>query len=260
MSSLSPYIVAADPVIPMLVAEAQGDAEVLGLVLLGSRSLGLINPESDYDVAFVVKDDAAQRYSTQGQPARGHTVYPPIDTTDLFTVALGQLRREQVADWMLPAWADARILYDRDGRTTAALDAMRSMSVTEAERQVAQWYDTYLNALYRSLKAWRQGNMLGGRLEAVESIAPLLHTLYALERRWRPYSSRLSVHLSALACQGWDVDELRSLLVALAATGDPCLQQQVARQVVALLHARGFDYVVQEWHGQIEHALAWTFT
>ena len=160
---------------------------------------------------------------------------------------------------MLPTWADARVLYDRDGATTRAIEALRRMPEDEARAQVAEWYDTYLNALYRSLKSWRRGNSLGGRLEAVESIDPLLRTLYALERRWRPYSSRLSVHLHDLAGQGWDADELRSLLLSLAATGDPGLQQQVARRVVALLRARGFDHVVQEWHGQIEQVLAWTF-
>jgi len=169
------------------------------------------------------------------------------------------LRRESVATWTLPTWADARILYDRDGATTRAVEALRRMPEDEASVQVAEWYDTYLNALYRSLKSWRRGNSLGGRLEAVESIDALLRTLYALERRWRPYSSRLGVHLHELTGQGWDAGELRALLLSLAATGDPGLQQQVARHVVALLHDRGFDHVVREWHGQIEQVLAWTF-
>jgi len=254
-----PYAVEADPVIHMLIAEATADADVIGLVLMGSRSVGVISPESDYDVYFVVTDEAMACYDRQGRPSRGRTVDPPIDTTDLFTVAIGMLRRESVAAWTLPTWADARILYDRDGATTRAVETLRHMPEDEASVQVAEWYDTYLNALFRSLKSWRRGNSLGGRLEAVESIDALLRTLYALERRWRPYSSRLSAHLQELAGQGWDADELRSLLLSLAATADPGLQQQVARRVVALLRDRGFDHVVREWHGQIEQALAWTF-
>jgi len=259
MSSSMPYAVEADPVIHMLIAEATADADVIGLVLMGSRSVGVISPESDYDVYFVVTDEAMACYDRQGRPSRGRAVDPPIDTTDLFTVAIGMLRRESVAAWTLPTWADARILYDRDGATTRAVETLRHMPEDEASVQVAEWYDTYLNALFRSLKSWRRGNSLGGRLEAVESIDALLRTLYALERRWRPYSSRLSAHLQELAGQGWDADELRSLLLSLAATADPGLQQQVARRVVALLRDRGFDHVVREWHGQIEQALAWTF-
>jgi len=254
-----PYTIEADPVISGLVVEATADADVIGLVLMGSRSVGIVTPESDYDVYFVVTDEGMTGYDEQGRPARGRTVDPPIDTTDIFTIAVGSLRRENVAAWTLPTWADARILYDRDGATTRAVDALRRMPEDEVSAQVAEWYDTYLNALYRSLKSWRRGNLLGGRLEAVESIDALLRTLYALERRWRPYSSRLGAHLHELAGQGWDAGELRSLLLSLAATGDPGLQQQVAWRVVALLRDRGFDHIVREWHGQIEQALAWTF-
>jgi hypothetical protein len=86
-----------------------------------------------------------------------------------------------------------------------------------------------------------------------------VHTLFALERRWCPYSSRLHLHLGDLAGQGWDRDELRSILLLLASTGDPRVQQQVARRVVALLRERGFDQVLQAWHGQIERVLSWSF-
>ncbi len=149
-----------------LAAEATADADVIGLVLMGSRSVGVITPESDYDVYFVVTDEAMARYDEQGRPARGRSVDPPIDTTDLFAVAISMLRREGVATWTLPTWADARILYDRDGATTRAIEALRRMPEDEASVQVADWYDTYLNAPYRSLKSWRRGNSLGGRLEA----------------------------------------------------------------------------------------------
>lgn len=259
MSSFVPYAIANDPVLQMLISEATADIDVIGLVLSGSRAVELVTPESDYDIYFVVTDEAIARYKEQGLPRRGHTVDPPIETTDLFNEPIGWFQRESLPAWTMPTWAEACILYDRDGATARAFEALRYMTENEAAAQAAEWYDTYLNALYRSLKAWRRGNMLGGRLEAVESIDALLRTLYALERRWRPYSDHLVAHLDELAGQGWAEDEVRSYLLSLAGTGDPVIQQQLARRVIALVRDRGFDRVMHEWHGQIEQALAWTF-
>jgi len=253
------YVIEDDPIVAMLVAEAEADEDVIGLILMGSRSVRLVDLESDYDAYFVVTDEAMAHYDKSSLPPRGHTVQPPINTEDLFTMALSGFYRENLPTWTLPMWADAYVLYDRDGAVTKVIDALRLMPEDESSVQVSEWYDTYLNSLYRSLKCWRRGNALGGRLEAVESIDALLHTLYALERRWRPYSSRLVVHLHELDGQGWAKDELRTLLLSLAATGDPAVQQHIAQRVTALLGDRGFDHILQEWHGQIEQALSWSF-
>lgn len=257
----TPYDPQCDPVIGLLIGEAEADPDVLGLVLLGSRSVGDIDAESDYDVTFVVTDEAMDRYQhTEEVPRRGFTIDPPIDTTDIATVALVKLRPEHTIAWMLPAWSDAYVCYDRTGETTRAVDALRFMSEERARDETANWYDTYLNALYRSLKAWKRGNALGGRLEAAASVSALVHTLFALERRWCPYGSRLFLHLDNLAGQGWKGDGLRSILLTLASTGDPHFQQDIARRITALLRDRGFDHVLQAWHGQIERVLNWTFS
>jgi hypothetical protein len=64
-------------------------------------------------------------------------------------------------------------------------------------------------------------------------------------------------NLAALASQGWQPDELRTILLALIATGDPAQQQEVARRVVGLLRERGFHAVYESWDGKIDQALAW---
>jgi predicted nucleotidyltransferase len=167
----TPYEPHADPVVQFLIVEARADPDVLGLVLLGSRSVGDIDAESDYDVTFVVTDEAMERYQRSGHlPPRGLTIEPPIDTTDIGTTALGELCLDQIVAWMLPAWADARVLYDRTGETTRGVDALRFMPLDRAQDEIARWYDTYLNAFYRSLKAWKRGNAFGGHLEAAESV------------------------------------------------------------------------------------------
>jgi predicted nucleotidyltransferase len=255
-----PYDPYADPVIQALIAEAQADPDAIGLVLTGSRALGEATDESDYDVIFVVTDEAIARYEQAGrQPVRGASIAPPIDTEDIWSDSSGSLQLGKQVDWMLPAYAESLVLYDRTGETARVIDAIRRMPEERAREEASRCYDGYLNALYRSLKCWRRGNRLGGRLEAADSIGGLLSTLFALERRWTPYRSRLHHHLHHLEGQGWADGELQTFLLDLAGTGDPRRQQELAHRVVALLSDRGHHAVYEDWGGKIDTALAWEF-
>jgi esterase/lipase superfamily enzyme len=255
------YDVHTDEVLQALIREAAADPEVLGLVLTGSRAVGAVTPESDYDLIFVVTDAALARYEqTHTAPARGMTITPPISTADIWHASPSNLQRDTVVAWMLPAYAEARILFDRTGETTRLLDALQHMPAEHAAAAVAGWYDAYLNGVYRSLKAWRRGNELGARLEAAQTAAALLHVLFGLERHWRPFSSRLMFHLDKLDGQGWQPGEVRDILLDLISTGDPRRQQVVAQRVAALLRDRGFGHVYDGWEGQIDQALTWNFS
>lgn len=254
------YDLHTDTVIQALIAEASADPDVIGLVLTGSRAIGGVAPDSDYDVVFVVTDAALTRYQqTQTTPARATTIIPPISTNDIWHEAPSTLHLDKVVDWMLPAWAESQVLYDRTGETAAVIDALRRMPADRVSQVVRTWYDAYLNGLYRSLKAWRRGNELGARLEAAQTADYLITLLFALEGRWRPYSSRLGFHLDKLAIQGWQPAELQHSLLDLITTGDPGRQQALARRVTALLRERSFGHVYDDWDGQIEQALHWRF-
>lgn len=75
------YNIGTDAVIQALIAEAKADPDVIGLVLLGSRAIGGVTSESDYDAIFVVTNEAAAHYEqTQMVPVRGTTIVPPINT------------------------------------------------------------------------------------------------------------------------------------------------------------------------------------
>ncbi len=251
-----PYHVEGDPVISALRAEAEADPSVIGIVVTGSRAVGVVTDESDYDVIFVVTDATMERY-IQGQaaPVRGQTVHPPISTGDIWDDSL-QALRDMASN---PDMAGAVVVYDRTGETTAVIDALRRIPADLARDLIASSYDGYLNNLYRSLKSWRRGNELGGRLEAAGTVDPLLHTLFALEGHWRPFSSRLYLHLDKLSGQGWQPDELPGILLDLISTGNPRRQQELARRVAQLLRERGYEHVYQSWDGQIDTALAWSF-
>jgi hypothetical protein len=247
-----------DPVLQMLIAEAEADPDVIGLILTGSRGAGAVHPESDYDVCFLVTDAAYDRYEREGQhPHRGATLDPQQDIWD---ECPRRFYQAEIPAWEIPGFAEGRVLLDKTGETAAALAAFTTMTEVQARATAANQYDDYLNGLYRSLKAWRRGNELGARLQAAESAFALLHILFALERRHPPYHDRLWLHLDSLASQGWQPGELRAILLDLISTGAPQRQQAIARRVVALMHERGYEEVYTAWDGQIDTILIWIFT
>jgi hypothetical protein len=249
------YNIDDDPVVHALKAEAAADSDVIGLVVTGSRASGVVTDESDYDVIFVVTDEALDRYTRENSsPQRGGTVDPPINTTDIWH----ESPRTLPLDISLRMDA-SRVVFDRTGETTAIFERLWRMPEEEAHKAIPQWYDAYLNGMYRSLKSWRRGNELGGRVEAAQTADLLLHVLFAIEGHWRPFSSRLYLHLDKLSTQGWQPGELPSILLDLITTGDPGRQQDLARHVARLMHERGYGHVYDSWDGQIDQALAWRF-
>ena len=227
--------------------------------MTSSRTLGFVTPESDYDVIFVVTDQALAQYAQMHSSLQRGVTITPVGKADIWHDSPSNLQLGKVEPWKLPAFAEALVLYDRTGETRRLMDALRQMPEDQAKAEIEYWYDTYLNGLYRSLKAWRWGNELGGRMEAAQTADYLLYVLFALERRWRPYSNRLFFHLNKLEGQGWNSGELSTILLDLISTGNPSRQQAVARRVAALLQERGFGHVYDAWDGQIDQVLAWVF-
>lgn len=131
--------------------------------------------------------------------------------------------------WYTAAFVDADIVLDKGG----VADALRKIVDRAGEiayERVPQEYDAYLNYWVRSLKAWRKGDELGGRLHAAASTLPLVNLLFGLERRWPPYLDRLESRLSALeAAQGWEPGELRAALLGLLDDGGPARQRCCVR-------------------------------
>lgn len=257
---LLPYDSHSDPIIQALIAEAEADPDVIGLLLSGSRGAGVVHAESDYDVCFVVTDAALTRYGPEENwPIRGATANLPVKA-DIWHQSPDTLTVVSQPDWELPGYAEAQVLFDKTGETATALAALIHITAEQARATAAAAYDDYLNGLYRSLKAWRRGNELGARLQAAESAYSLLRMLFALERRHRPYHDRLWLHLDTLSGQGWQPDEVRTILLDLLTHGAPHRQQAIARRVVALMQERGFRHVYDEWDGQIDQILGWIFS
>jgi hypothetical protein len=146
-----------EPELVALSEQAQGDPDAVGLVLFGSAATGSAHDESDLDVFYVHRGEPLP-------PRERHGRLEIVPTT------MEELRT--APDWLKPALAYGRVIWDETGELASVLEAARMISHDET----AQLYDGYLNDFFRSMKAWRRGNDRTDRVRALTAIpgrAPL---------------------------------------------------------------------------------------
>ncbi len=252
---------AGDPVLAHLLGEATEDPETVGLILGGSRGAAMGDAESDYDLLWVLSEEAYAARAARADPLAGKlrpiTGIPYVDLGYTCPRRLHELAANP--SWRTPAFTTAQVLLDKTGEVAAAVQAIVTVPEERAREDAARAFDAYLNAFYRSLKAWRRGNELGARLQAAESTTHLIRTLFALARRWPPYHDRLSTQLALLDEQGWPPSYLHDTLLGILRTGDPRLQQELETEVETLLRAHGLGNVVDGWGGEIERVRGFLF-
>lgn len=242
-----------DSILGPIVQHSEHDSHTVGLILSGSRGAGMADDASDYDLIRVLTDSAYAERQGSGAPMQ---IYGDIEGRRVLDVVYScpaQLEGlAAVPDWQTPAFLTARVLLDKTGEVTAALQAIVTMPVESVPSEVARQFDGYLNAFYRSVKAARRGNELGARMHAGESMVYLTRTLFALEGRWTPYHDRLVGALDMLQGQGWETGELRESMLAVLRTADADVQVELGLRVESLLRDRGFGSVIDAWGGEIE--------
>jgi hypothetical protein len=249
-----------DPILDRMIEAARADPETLGLILDGSRGAGCGDAESDYDLSWVLTDAAYHSRQERGESAREVVRHPGEPKLDLcYTCPEKLSRNAREHGWWTPGQAMARVVLDKTGEVTVAHAAIARMPEEKARVDIPAWFDAYLNGFYRSMKAWRRGNELGGRLECAESLMHLTRLLFTLERRWPPYHDRLYVMWADLAVQEWPPGYLREVFLDLMRSGDPTVQQELEDRVELLLRSRGYAHVVAAWEGEIERVKAFRF-
>jgi predicted nucleotidyltransferase len=218
-----------EPELDELILAAQADPAAVAVVLFGSAAAGSAHEESDLDVWYVVRDDPAPR-SRRGR-------------LELIPTTLEELRG--APDWLKPALAYARVLWDATGDVLPVLEAARTVS----REETAELYDAYLNDLYRSLKAWRRGLELPARVECGRSLRFLGELILGLDGRRAPYPKEWTGRLGAL----------EPLFLDVARTADPALQQRLCAAVVEVAAAAGYADVYDAWQGDIDTVLDFEF-
>ena len=219
-----------EPELVALSEQAQGDPDAVALVLFGSAATGSAHEESDLDVFYVHRGEPLPP-----RERRGRLEIVPTTMEELRTAP----------DWLKPALAYGRVIWDETGELTSVLEAARTISHDET----AQLYDGYLNDFFRSMKAWRRGNELAGRIESGRSLRFLGELLFALDGLRAPYPKEWQGRLG----------ELEPLILEVARTGAPQRQQELCSRVRDRAAQRGYAHVHDAWMGDIDLALAFDF-
>jgi hypothetical protein len=108
-----------------------------------------------------------------------------------------------------------------DGEIAAIVDRKRRLTADEAKAIVDADFDDAINSIYRALKSAEAARVREARLDAIEAIAPLLTTIFALERRVRPFNRWLEHDLALEPLAMPAVADLLSRVDALAVEATP---------------------------------------
>ncbi len=228
-------------VLDELAAEVADDPDSIGLILHGSRAAGVHGPDSDYDLVWVVTGDA---YAARRERGELREKRPGALMADIVYESPERLRlRAASTDGYTPMFVTARVVADTDGQVAGLVEAIVANAGRRARENLDELYDDYLNTFVRSIKAWRRGDELGGRMQAAHSCLCLVRLLFAAEQRLAPYHDQLRVPLLELErAQGWEEGFLADALTLVLATGDPTAQQTLELRVEAMLDARGIEH------------------
>src|SRR4051794_39947556 len=228
-----------------MLVRAREDPDVLGVIVSGSRAVAsLVTPLSDFDCYIVLRNGASE--VGQWDHVRGQ----PVETVP---VTLDHFRSHATAGsptfWNRPSFLHARVEFEvGGGEVAAALEAKRRLTPEEADLLVREWIGGYINSLYRSLKNFRDGRSFAGRLDALESLSPLLTTVFALLGRVRPFNKALAYELDR---EPLPIPDFLARLEHLARDPGMATQQELFRDFEAIARAAGYGDLVDDWHPDV---------
>jgi hypothetical protein len=225
-----------------LVARATADSNVLGLVLAGSRGFdAYVTDRSDFDVYVVVEREPEAWKTRRGSPVETW----PMTLAEFRGHALPGSRNA----WNQPTFLGAKVVLDQlGGEVQTIIRRKQALTREEANQLAVTSFGEYVNSLYRSLKNLEAGRTLEGRLDALESLSPLLTTVFAIEGRVRPFNKWLRHEVAARPLAIAGVVELAADIAA-----DPTETQQRAlfRLIEPAARAAGLGSVIDGWEPDV---------
>ena len=233
-----------------LLERARRDPAVVGVVVFGSRAAGPFAQDvSDVD-CFVVVDGSVDE-ARGWQTAHGSPV-------EVWAVTLDQFRQHALpgsaTTWNRPALIRARVDLDKlDGEIGRIVDRKRRLDSDEAGALADDALDGAINSMYRALRSLESGRSLGGRLDALESLAPMLTAIFALEGRVRPFNKWLVFELAEEPLRTPAFGDLLDRLEAFLADPSAERVRDAFRMIDDAARAHDHGAIVDSW----EPDLAW---
>ena len=158
------------------------------------------------------------------------------------------------SEWDRYSYVRCELVLDKLDGAIARLVAEKARLAPEESRALAAAaLDDYVNSYYRSARNRQNALELESRLDAAESVPPLLTFLFALHGRVRPFNKFLGWELALEPLDGeeWSVERLLPRLQRILGSGDLGEQQALFRDVEPLARAQGHGAVVDGWEPDV---------
>lgn len=225
-----------------VLARAAADLNVLGLVVFGSRGAGPFATEaSDHDVFLILDRPDPSWASRHGDPVE----IVPMLLADFDRYAL----EGSPSEWNRPSFLRVRVEIDRlDGGIARMVERKSRLDDVEISRIAPAALDGYANSLFRSLKSARRGLRLASRLDACDSIGPLLTFLFAVDGSVRPFAKYLEVEVAE---RPLPVADLLPRIETTLTTADLDAQCALFRAVEEVARERDLGAVVDAWEPDV---------
>jgi len=241
-----------------IVAECENDLYILGLVLCGSHGKGFTTKYSDYDFTIIVTDDVEIIYRKRFEELS------KSDDFDIGVKTLEQFRKYALWDssesWDRYSFTHVKVTIDKlDGKIQRLIDEKGKIPEEHLKGYIEGYLDGYINGVYRSLKALRDKNTIGYKLEAADSIGYLLNVVFALHNnRLRPYYKYLQLELEKypLTKLPWSPEEFLKMILEILQTGNYKTQQKIMIGLEKICREEGYGHVFDSWEGDEK----WTMT
>jgi hypothetical protein len=231
-----------------LVSEAQNDPNILGLILGGGRGKCQFTEYSDYDVELIAIDIvvASQKYKNFEEQNIIDTINPmTIDSFRLHAAWGGE------DAWDRYTYSHNKAVIDKTGEVQRIIDEKGRIPKGEEKKFVEDNIGGYMNSMYRTIKNYRDGNILAHRMDAAESIPYLLSALFGAENRIRPYNKFLRWELEKypVADLQFSVEDFLKKIELIITTGDTVTQKELFKVFLEFFRSKGFIETIDSWEG-----------
>jgi Domain of unknown function (DUF4037) len=221
------------------VSEWAEQPEVLGVVLVGSKSRRHADDLSDDDLEVLLTDEAHNRLAPtdcidvliEGEGANRKILY------DAQYTSLSDLQRKAGSPFDLDHWPyeEARVLFDRNGDVAKAVEAAGRMDTDFRTKRLKHAAIDAWIAIYRVTKTQKRGYDAAARLLVARGVKALSRVVFALEARWVPLDHWWQAELGTLA----DPEGIGPLLVEALMTSSPEPLSKALAQLEDRLFADG---------------------
>ena len=234
-----------------ILEDSRNDDNIIAFWLDGSRGKGMITEYSDYDCTMIVKDEVLVEYKSKYEKLGNLAIELKVMTLNEFKTSAGWTLDKR---WERYNYAHIKPLVDKTGQLQELFYEKASIPDKEMRSFINVNLDHYINQVYRSLKCFRDNKNVGARLEAANSIIPLLNVIFGLHNRLCPYYKYFEWELEKFPLEKLSLssEEFTKSVLMILENGDMTTQQRILKEIENVSKKEGYKEIWNSWDAKLE--------